>query len=225
MAVSSKVSLTSICLSLIKQAHGLVQVDVEELRKTCVYQMRDSESGWWCCADRSIPVEIFKGLTNVSDRSYAYVRDECLSVFPVLNSTIEMPRLVLTTGVDAISAILVGFGLVVVFIAVVGVIIGVVVHRRRRRAPIPPSRASIYYRAPLIGGMNQTLSTISETREDVDFPIWWLMLRQQVLAWQDEYSYTKISVLVHGRLWVVPVRPSTRGAVILVLMVVLLALK
>ena len=89
--VSGRMTVLSkfVCLTLtfIKLGAGIYQVNVEDLSPGCQYLEVNQRAGWWCCPFQSIPVEEYRGMRNMSERSYNYPRAECETLYPSLNIT------------------------------------------------------------------------------------------------------------------------------------------
>ena len=163
---SGKAIMGGLGLALLKSASSIFQVEPSQLPADCLYLPRDTDSGWWCCSTQSIPVEVVRGLQNMTGRSYPYVRAECLSAFPENNSTVTA----LFWAADGASGVTIALILLAVFslfIVLSVLVTGVVIYQRRLR-PDPLSHTAIYYRSPLM--RSRTLPTILEERSSADLP-------------------------------------------------------
>ena len=165
MTVLSK--LACLTLSFIKLGVGIYQVNVEDLSPGCHYLEVSPRAGWWCCPFQSIPVEEYRGMRNMSERSYNYPRAECETLYPSLNLTQNVFRPEASGEESIVVWLIVGlvccFVIVVIFMAT-----SVVQYRRMRRWRLRrPNLSSIYLRAPRMNlDTSQTLSTIVEVAED-----------------------------------------------------------
>ena len=152
--------------ALLKSVTGLVQLEPDGLPVNCQYLALSERAGWWCCPFRSIPVEQFRGQSNMTERSYNYPRAECAALYPGFNVT----RSAFTPLNDPVTEVWILVGVICGFIVVVVFLVSGDIQLRRgaRNQRSGPNWSSIYGRAPLINA-TQTLSTIRDTVEEI-FP-------------------------------------------------------
>ena len=73
--------------ALLKGVTGPVRLEPDELPANCQYLSLSDRAGWWCCPFRPIPVEQFRGQSNMTERSYNYPRAECAALYPEFIAT------------------------------------------------------------------------------------------------------------------------------------------
>ena len=146
-------------------------LDPDILPPECKYVSVSSESGWWCCPNKSVPVETFRGRDNVYYRAYPYVRAECVSIFP--ESALRL-RTFSSASLPAGIIALISCGAVGVLFACIAVFVFIVVLRRRRleqaRIALMRTNSSVHFsQTPLFSGLGMTLPTILESHDESRF--------------------------------------------------------
>ena len=150
----------------------MFQVIPSELPSSCIYVEVSKLAGWWCCRARSIPVEVFRGRANMTERTYDYVRGECGELVGSMNTTSGIIGAL--SEVSSAGSIWISLGglLLLSLLIVVYVALPVLCYRRKlrlQRARGP--NASIFMRAPLLSGTaTQTLTTIVEANDNEELP-------------------------------------------------------